>query len=79
MTNHGPAIQSGPLHREPLMQVNHILNILISRSGGGERGRKGERVGGAEGGRNLFRTLAGMLECTRTEGWHNEFWRASGC
>lgn len=34
MTNHGPAIQSGPLQREPLMQVNHILNILISKSGG---------------------------------------------
>lgn len=75
MTNHGPAIQSGPLHREPLMQVNHILNILISRSGGGERGRKGEE----RGERNLLRTLAGMLGCARTEGWHNEFWRASGC
>lgn len=76
MTNHGPAIQSGPLHKEPLMQVNHILNILISRSGGGECGREGKERGG---GRNLFRTLAGMLGCARTEGWHNEFWRAGGC
>lgn len=28
---------------------------------------------------NLFRTLAGMLGYAGTEGWHNEFWRASGC
>lgn len=70
MTNHGPAIQSGPLHRQPLMQVNHILNILISSGAEGEGGR---------GGRNLFRTLAGMLGCSRTESWDNEFWHAGGC
>lgn len=46
MNNHGPAIQSEPLRREPLMQVNHILNILISRSGGGERRKEGKERGG---------------------------------
>lgn len=45
MTNHGPVIQSKSLHGEALMQVNHILNVLISRSGGGERGRRGEERG----------------------------------
>lgn len=75
MTNLGPTIQRGPLHRQPLMQVNHILNILISS---GRRGRK-EEEGRREGGKNLFRPLAGMLGCPRTESWDNEFWRAGGC
>lgn len=39
MANHEAAIQSGPLQRQPLMQVNHILNILISSSAEGEGGR----------------------------------------
>lgn len=45
MTNHEPATQSSLLHREPLMQVNHILNILISRSWGWEGGSIDERGG----------------------------------
>lgn len=88
MTSHEAAIQRRLLHTEPLMQVNHVLNILISRrglgggGGGGGGGLAGwrwqERVEvGRE--RNLFRTLAGMLGRARTEGWHNEFWRAGGC
>lgn len=46
MANHEAAIQSGLLQRQPLMQVNHILNILISSSaeGEGERMRCGEFV-----------------------------------
>lgn len=42
MTNHGLVVQSESLHGEALMQVNHILNVLISRSGGGEREKQGE-------------------------------------
>lgn len=42
MTNHGPVIQSESLHGEALMQVNHILNVLISKGGGGKQGRWGE-------------------------------------
>lgn len=39
IANHEAAIQSGPLQRQPLMQVNHILNILISSGEEGEGGR----------------------------------------
>lgn len=49
MSNHGRAIQSEPFQREPLMQVNHILNILISRSGGKSEGGWVKRGGGGVG------------------------------
>lgn len=61
MTNHRAVIQSGPLYRKPVMQVNHSLNKPI-RASGGEGGEEEEE--GGEGGRETRVKKSGRNICS---------------